>query len=578
MFPSNLKVLAIDDNRDNLITLQAVLSDAIPGIRVITETDGKLAKDLALEYNPDVILLDIVMPGIDGLTVCRMLKEDPLLRHIPVIMLTALRTDRSTRLRAVEAGAEAFLAKPIDEFELQTQIRAMARIKESNDIQRFEKTELSRLVDERTRAIENELAERKKAEEELKRANLKLREMQSATLNLLEDLRLEIVTREKTESDLRVAISKAEESDRLKSAFLANMSHEIRTPMNGIIGFSELLKDPDVEEQDRNKFIRIINENCDQLLHIINDIIDISKIEAGLVELEPVEFCLNEMLDSLYEMYLSKARMKNLVLNLDKGLVCDACSILADQSKLRQVIENLLTNALKFTPQGNIEFGYTLESSRLMFFVKDTGIGILPEHREAIFDRFWQVENGLARKFGGNGLGLSISNAFVTKMGGRIEVESYPGRGSSFTFSIPYVRRGNKASSQAREPLQNPRFYGKKVLVVEDEPDNFNLIEIILGKMDLKILHAWDGAEALNLFRSEDKIDLILMDFKLPDIPGQEVTRRILEINNEVPVIATTAYAMHGDRERALEAGCCGYVSKPIRLEEISQVISRFLG
>ncbi len=703
-----LKILAIDDNQDNLITLKAVIADAIPGTKIFTALDGRAGISLALSENPDVILLDIVMPVFDGLSVCRKLKENVRISHIPVIILTALKTDRSTRIEALEAGAEAFLAKPLDPIELIAQVKAMAKIKESADIQRMEKSELSSLVKERTLEIEKELSERKKAEEELQKANQKLKQTQVATLNLFEDLKKEMQAREKSELALResekrhryisniisdvaysctrapgksfqlswisgatesltgysneelmergcwkfmvvesdkvlfdefvigiepgasghtelrimrkngevawmdsfvecmadtgnnanhllygalvdisvrktyetellISKNKAEESDRLKSAFLANMSHEIRTPMNGIIGFSELLTDSDISIPERDRYIRIINDNCQQLLHIINDIIDISKIEAGMIETEQVEFCLNDLMDSLAENYQVKAVAKGLALNLHKDLECNNCSIVSDQSKLRQILENLLSNAIKFTQVGKVDFGYKRVNDKLEFFIKDTGIGISEEHRSAVFNRFWQVETGLARQYGGTGLGLSISNAFVKSLGGEIFLESTPSLGSSFNFSIPYKQSGFRTVEEKPMEKGKAEFNGKTVLIVEDEPDNFYLLNIILNKLGLNIFHAWDGTQAMQLFLEHPEIDLVLMDIKLPDIPGLEITRQMLLQRNDLPVVATTAYAMTGDREKTLVAGCSEYLPKPIRVEELVDVLNKFL-
>ncbi|MCX6284409.1 MAG: response regulator [Bacteroidetes bacterium] len=541
MNDKDLKILAIDDNQDNLTTLKAVIADAIPGTKVITALEGRSGILLAHSENPDVILLDIVMPVIDGLSVCRSLKQDERISHIPVIMLTALKTDRKTRIKALEAGAESFLAKPLDEVELIAQVKAMAKIKASADLQRMEKSQLTALVTERTLEIQKELDERRKAEDEL-----------------------------------IIAKNRAEESDRLKSAFLANMSHEIRTPMNGIIGFSELLKETDLSLSERDRYITIINDNCQQLLHIISDIIDISKVEAGLVEPDNIEFSLSELIDSLAWNYQHKASSKGLKFTHHKDPE-NIGSIIADQTKLRQILENLLTNAFKFTQEGTVDFGYRLRDKNIEFYVKDTGIGISDEHRKSIFDRFYQVENGLARKYGGTGLGLSISNAFVKKLGGEILVESIPGKGSCFSFSLPYVHTGKVKSIDLPEMSGVFDVTGKTILIVEDEPDNYDLLNIILSKLKINILHAWNGKEAMQIFNEHAEIDLVFMDFKLPDIPGQEITGRMLNLRSDLPVIATTAYAMSGDREKAIQAGCKSYLAKPIRSEELMVAIKNYL-
>lgn len=385
------------------------------------------------------------------------------------------------------------------------------------------------------------------------------------------------VHRKKTEKNLQTALLKAEESDRMKSAFLANMSHEIRTPMNAIIGFSGMLDDPSNDKETHDKYMRIINENCQQLLNIIDDLVDISKIEIGEITLDMTDVCLNKMMDSIYESYHSRTTIKDLSLNLEKGLDEPLCCVSVDQGKLRQILDNLLTNAVKFTSSGGVHFGYSLKENELEFFVRDTGIGIEPEYHESIFDRFFKVEKHKYSVFRGTGLGLAITKAFVNKFGGEIIVNSVPGEGSEFRFTMPYlpVKSDKTVIPEIEKPAD-----GKNqitLLVVEDEEDNYHLLEILLRKRDFGILHAWTGKEALDLFENHPEIRLVLMDFKLPDISGEEVTRYIHSKKPELPIIAQTAYALAGDRERITQIGCIDYISKPIRRDEFYRVLGKYL-
>jgi len=254
-------------------------------------------------------------------------------------------------------------------------------------------------------------------------------------LIMIEDITL----RKKAEAELIAAKEKAEESDRLKTAFLHNVSHEIRTPMNAIIGFSALLNEPDTTGEERHQFIEIIFQSGSQLLSIINDIVDIANIESGQVKVNTMEMNLNSSLRSLDEQFSYKEKPGILSINLDTGLSDIEAFIITDSTKLIQILSNLINNAAKFTREGQIDFGYSLKDGYLEFFVRDTGIGIPPEHHKKIFERFFQVDNIISRKFGGTGLGLSICKAYVELLGGEIWVDSWPGKGTEFRFTLPFT-------------------------------------------------------------------------------------------------------------------------------------------
>lgn len=376
--------------------------------------------------------------------------------------------------------------------------------------------------------------------------------------------------------ELELAKIKAEESDRLKSAFLANLSHEIRTPMNGIIGFSDLLRNPDCSIDEKNEFINIINDCSHRLLLIITDIIEISKIETNLVTLneEPVD--INLLLISLHkELRISKLKKQEVVLKLDYSQFEFQEKIIVDDTKLKQVLTNLITNAFKFTDNGFIEFGCKkINNSFLEFFVKDTGTGIAREYHDIIFKRFRQVENDKTKMHSGSGLGLAISKAYIEMMGGSIHLESAPGKGSLFYFTIPAKIAGNEQKSSLNTPAMGlNNFDNDVILIAEDEEMNFILLQAILFTKSVKIIRAVNGREAVDICINNTDISLVLMDIKMPEMDGLEATRQIKSFRPRLPIIAATAHALSGDKEIALLAGCDGYISKPIKKEQLFQII-----
>jgi PAS domain S-box-containing protein len=655
-------ILAIDDNSDNLISLKAIIKDAFPEATIDTALNGPAGIELAIAKDPDVILLDILMPGMDGFEVCRRLKQNDCLRDIPVVFLTAMKQSKESRIEALELGAEAFLSKPIDVTELTAQIRAMIKIKEANKQQRDEKERLARLVAKRTYELEqshvamgkllrqleaeneafkkseallqesetnyrymfennpqpmwiydletlfflhvnfsaiehygyskeeflsmtirdirpvedldklkmdiqntkgylyssgewrhrkkngeliyvekvsyaitfnnrparhvliNDVTKRKQTEDRIRvlsdaveqgpssivitNANGDIEfvnnKFTASTHYYLEDVRGkkprlfnpghlsekeydvlletlrkgfawkgEVLNRRKDKSpfweevivsalmnsegvisnyilimnditgkkqmldDLIAAKEKAEENDRLKTAFLQNISHEIRTPMNAIIGFSRLLNEPDLLPDKRDYFTNIIIHSGEQLLSIITDIINIATIEAGQEKMNEKEINLNSICNLIYEQYFLKAGERKISFCCKTFFSDDKANVITDETKLIMILSNLVGNAFKFTEQGFIDFGYLVEKDYLEFYVEDTGLGIPLEMYEEVFKRFRQVETDGNRQFGGSGLGLSISKAYVELLGGKIWLTSELGKGSVFHFTIP---------------------------------------------------------------------------------------------------------------------------------------------
>ena len=391
----------------------------------------------------------------------------------------------------------------------------------------------------------------------------------------------DINERKKFEKELLESKNRAVESDRLKTAFLENMSHEIRTPLNGIIGFSSLLKFKDLSQEDRDNYLKIIEDSGKHLLSIINDLIEISQIETGQIELREENFNLNSLMDELFVFYnnTDKYKKDSILLGLRTPLKNEDSLIRADKFRIKQVFINLLSNAFKFTPEGTIDFGYEIQDSIIRFYVKDTGIGIKDEAKELIFERFRQADESTTRMFGGNGLGLTISKAIVNAMGGEIWVESVPGTGSSFFFTVPYIMVAEK--SKSKEELHHSAnlmdWTGRTFLIAEDEKSNYTLLKHVLTRAGASVEHATNGKEVLELLNSGTSYDLILLDIKMPVMDGYETIAEIRRTGNNIPVVAQTAYAMHNDARTILDAGCNACITKPIRTPELFRIIEELL-
>ena len=529
------KILIVDDKPENLIALEKLLGDF--DCEIIKAGSGNEALAKTLEHNFALALIDVQMPDMDGYETVKLMRQVDKTHLLPVIFLSAIYFENEYLVQGIEAGAVDFITKPIQPRILLGKVKVFLELYE-------QKTKL-----------EVEIEQRKQTEESLR-----------------------IAERQLTEAKI-----KAEVADNLKSAFLANMSHEIRTPLNAIVGFSILLADNNLDSEKKQQFISYINSSSETLLNIINDILDIAKIEAGQLQIFDDPTDINNLLKEIFETF--KAELQRighdeieLILNLPDQVMNSL--ILTDENRIKQVVSNLIQNAIKFTPTGFIEFGYTYNDSFIEFFVQDSGIGIAEDKLDIIFDRFLKIQNEHIKNPSGIGLGLSIVKKIVEMMGGCVSVQSKLNEGTRFIFTIPMVTADKHKPTVGQEIEIEPKdmdWSMKNILVAEDEYTNYLLLEEILGATQAQIRWAKNGQEAVEECLNNKKIDVILMDIKMPMMSGQEAFTEIRKTNKKIPIIAQTAYAMAGEEEHFLKFGFNGYLNKPINRKELLQTLQKWL-
>ena len=375
----------------------------------------------------------------------------------------------------------------------------------------------------------------------------------------------------RVQQDLIAAKEQAEESNRLKSAFLANMSHEIRTPLNAIVGFSNILSSSESQEESQ-EYINIIENNNALLLQLIGDILDISKIEAGTLEFVYSDINLNGVMREIESSARIRLKTDSVQLVFAPGMA--DCHIHTEKNRLSQVVINMLNNAMKFTCEGEIRFGYELRGNMLYFYVQDTGCGIPADKVGEVFNRFVKLNKFVQ----GTGLGLAICQTIIHRMGGEIGAESEEGKGSKFWFTIPYQPVVEENPLEVVEEKQSVKLSGNEhltILIAEDNPSNYKLLNTIL-KNEYKLVHAWNGKEAVEKFK-ECKPHLVLMDINMPEMNGYEATAEIRKIDTSTPIIAVTAFAYASDEQKVMENGFNGYMSKPINAYQMKKKITEML-
>ena len=524
-------ILIVDDREENLLTLEGILDN--PELNIIKATSGNEALGLLLEHEISMILLDVQMPEMDGFETAEIIRSNEKTKHIPIIFVTAISKQREHVFKGYQTGAIDYLYKPLDLEILQSKIAAYIEFFK----QKFE----------------------------------------------VEQTKKEL---EKTITELNKAKQITEEATLAKSSFLANMSHEIRTPLNGIIGMADLALMDENNTESQIERLNDIRQSGESLLDIINEILDISKIEADKLVLEEVEFSISDLIKKIEKLLSVKTLRKEL--EFTTKISSDLPDILiGDPLRIRQILINLAGNAIKFTNKGLVSINVKLlkkeeNKVEIEFSVEDTGIGISQDKISNLFELYSQAEKSTTRKHGGTGLGLTISKKLVEMMDGTIEVESEVGKGSKFYFIIELkqgktLKATDKSSIKKTEKKKTPSKQ-LSILVAEDQLINRKIIFQLLKREGHKITIAENGKIALENVKSE-KYDIVFMDIQMPEMDGLEATKLIRKFEKEnnvhTPIIAMTAHAMKGDKEVCLAAGMNYYITKPINPAELYSVIEK---
>lgn len=526
-------ILIVDDREENLLTLEGILDN--PELNIIKATSGNEALGLLLDNEISMILLDVQMPEMDGFETAEIIRSNEKTKYIPIIFVTAISKQREYVFKGYKTGAIDYLYKPLDLEILQSKIAAYIEFFK----QKFE----------------------------------------------VEQTKKEL---EKTIIELNKAKQITEEATLAKSSFLANMSHEIRTPLNGIIGMADLALMDENNTESQTERLNDIRQSGESLLDIINEILDISKIEANKLVLEEIEFNTRDLIKKIEKLLSVKTFRKEL--EFTTNISSDMPDILiGDPLRIRQILINLAGNAIKFTNKGSVSINVKLlkkekNNLKIEFSVEDTGIGISKEKIAYLFESYSQAEKSTARRHGGTGLGLTISKKLVEMMDGTIEVESEIGKGSKFYFIIE-LKQGKTLKATDKSSIKNQETEKEKtsfkqlsVLIVEDQLINRKIIFQLLKRKGHKITSAENGKIALEKAKSE-KFDMIFMDIQMPEMDGLEATKLIRKFEKDnkthTPIIAMTAHAMKGDKEVCLAAGMNHYVTKPINPAELYSVIEK---
>jgi signal transduction histidine kinase len=573
MDTDKIRVLYVDDEKPNLTNFKFLFQD---NYEIYTALSAKEGLEILESTKIQIVISDQRMPDMPGIEfLARISQSYP---DIVRILLTAY-TDTKDILDAINIGkVYQYITKPFQEQFIKDVLNKASEIchlrKSNKDliVQLEIKNEEYKRINEELRNSNESLLLAKEAAEESEQ-NLQMKNEEYEALN--EELR-------QTNEELYLAKERAEENDRLKTAFLQNMSHEIRTPMNAIMGFSDLLSENFDDKSKLEFFSKIINQRCNDLLLIINDILDISKIESGQLPVT-IEACnLNSLFTEIklfFIEYQQKMGKQHIVFNFNMPNTPHLHTIATDKIKLKQIFINLLSNAFKFTQEGKIECGCRSDANNnIIFYVSDTGISIPSKKQEAIFERFVQLQQAPNRMQSGTGLGLPIVKGLVALLDGKIWLESQLGVGTTFYFTIPIKVPDKAVSFEERktEDFYESDYSNYNILIVEDDDYNIKYLKEILGRINIKPVFVQYGKEGVEKAIAEH-YDLILMDIGLPDMSGYEAIRQIKKEKPQVKIIAQTAYASDNDKAKAIEAGCIDYISKPLKSQILLLTIKKYL-
>jgi signal transduction histidine kinase len=537
------RILVVDDNETNLLGFKTILSP-IP-VDINTARSGSDALHLA-EANPySLILLDIQMPEMDGFETIRQLRQLPGHEFTPIILISAIYTEDQYKIKGIQTGAVDFIPKPVNPDILRAKVQVFLDLEDN-------RAKLNALV------------------EELKIKN-----------RLLTD---EIEKGIQIAKELEIARAKAEKASEYKSQLLVNMSHEIRTPVNSILGFADLITNPTVATKDKEKYLQYVSNSSQNLLFLIDEILEHSRLEAGELKITVAPVNLNELcselLDSFENIKLQTGK-DQISLNLEIDSSTPNLIANTDSQRLRQVLSNLINNAFKYTDSGKVSFGFKQKETEIEFFVKDTGIGVAPEDITEIFNRFKRAENHTDLKTTGTGLGLSISKNLIELLGGKIWVESELSKGSEFRFTLPLGQPSTLTTYIIQPSVSvlpdNLDWCLKTILIAEDEELNFLLLQEGLRVTGISVLWARTGRKSIEMVTHHPEIDLVLMDIKMPDIDGYQATRMIKSKRPNLPLIIQTAYALSDEKNRSISEGCDEFLTKPINRPLLLRTMSKYL-